>query len=218
MSSSPHPDPASIRRLEFQTTDELEKIPGVLRAAVWIQGDREIGEAHISCAPGIAPASLRHAIGELFDRLGLDMAPGNLHIQVQDPSTSSAPLWQSRSLVLEGIEVRRADQLVTCCVRLRRRGTTVAGEATDLDTELGRARAATRATLQAAEELIRAIRLGIEGVQILELFGRRYVALSIEALFSRRFTQLPGIAPIDRSAEDAACFATLGAIERWLSW
>lgn len=97
---------------------------------------------------------------------------------------------------------------------------TLDGEAVELDTEAGRIRAAARATLAAAERAGDNLALGLEGSALIEMFGRRYVATSVEAAVDRRFATLSGLAPVDpaRSIEEAACLATLRAIDRWIAW
>jgi hypothetical protein len=52
------------------------------------------------------------------------------------------------------------------------------------------------------------------------MFGRRYIAASVEASLERRFALLAGLVPVDpgRSLEEAACLAALRAIDRWIAW
>jgi hypothetical protein len=208
----------AARATEIRTTEELERIPGVLAAAVWMRDARGLREAYVTGAPGASPLALRHAVQEVLRRNGLIFDPNAVHVAVLDEATAPPPLWRGRYLVLHALEVGRADHHVACTVQLLRRGSLVSGKAVELDSEAGRARAAARATLLAAEQAARGIRLGLEGVQVAEHFGRPYLVVSVEAAFARRFAHLPGIAPLDRSIEDAACFAVLSAIERWLAW
>jgi hypothetical protein len=95
----------------------------------------------------------------------------------------------------------------------------VTGEASELDTEAGRARAAAIATLRAAESTRDDLALGLEQIGVLPVFGRRYLVVSVEAAVQRRFAQLSGMVLIDpaRSLEEAASMATLRAIERWVT-
>lgn len=132
-------------------------------------------------------------------------------------SQSSRPGVPSRFLVLGKVDLNRADHHVTCRVELDRRGRNFVGEARELDTETGRIRAAAKATLQAAESASSGTFLALEGAVILELFGRRYVAVSVEAAAVRQFVRLSGLVSVDRSVEEAASLATLAAIERWLA-
>ncbi len=88
-----------------------------------------------------------------------------------------------------------------------------------MDSPTGRARAAARATLAAAEQAAPGIQLGLEAITIVELFSRRYVAASVEAAVHREFLLLAGLVTLEnnRSVEDAAVLATLRAIDRWLA-
>lgn len=127
-------------------------------------------------------------------------------------------LVHRRFLVLHGLDLQRSESHVTCSVELLHRERSFRAECTELDSELGRARAAARATLLAAEKAS-SCSLALEGTQTAELFGRRYVVLSVEASMGRRFTVLSGILALDdeRSIEEAAALATLHAIERFVS-
>lgn len=122
-----------------------------------------------------------------------------------------------RHLVFGTRELRLADNAVTCRVQLLRDREPFWGEARDLDTELGRARAAARATLDATSAAAPDVGLGLHGITLLDLFGGRYVILAVEAASDRRFGHLAGIAAVDASVDDAACLATLDAVERWVS-
>ena len=140
----------------------------------------------------------------------------------QTPDVNAAPAVTGggRFLILDDIIVHRAGSRVSCHVRVTRASELLEGEAVELDTESGRIRAAARATLAAAERAADNLALGLEGSAALELFGRRYVATSVEAAVDRRFATLSGLAPIDpaRSLEEAACLAALRAIDRWIAW
>ena len=88
-----------------------------------------------------------------------------------------------------------------------------------MDTPSGRARAAARATLAAAEQAVPGISLGLEGIAITNLFSRSYLAVSIEAAHERQFVVLAGLVTLEptRAVEDAAVLATLRAIDRWIA-
>lgn len=88
-----------------------------------------------------------------------------------------------------------------------------------MDTPSGRARAAARATLAAAEQAAPGSSLGLEGIAIVDLFSRSYVAVSVEAAHDRHFALLAGLVTLEptRAVEDAAVLATLRAIDRWIA-
>ncbi|HEY0672569.1 MAG TPA: hypothetical protein VGD27_09895 [Longimicrobiales bacterium] len=124
-----------------------------------------------------------------------------------------------RFLVMAGLQLERSNQEVHCRVELRRGTASFQGEAREMDTPTGRARAAARATLAAAEYACPGITLGLEGVAIVDLFSRRYVAASVEAAQARNYALLAGLVTLEnnRAVEDAAVLATLRAIDRWLA-
>ena len=88
-----------------------------------------------------------------------------------------------------------------------------------MDSPTGRARAAARATLAAAEQVATGASFGLEGVAVIDLFSRKYVAVSVEAAQNRQFVLLSGMVTLEptRAVEDAAVLATLRAIDRWIS-
>jgi hypothetical protein len=241
------------RDLELKAAAALERIPGVLAAAVWIGQAPRVREVYIAAAPGTSIPDLKRATHEVLHANGLVCPPEVVQIGVLDgaveppPAAAEAPgqrteaeartppsrsqqqdapahdesgipPWHGRFLILSGLEVRRAENYVTCQVRLLRVGEILAGEAREIDTPAGRARAAARATLQAVASGLRGTALSLEGALLIELFGRQYAAVSVEAATARRSALLSGLVVVERSIEDAACLATLSAVERWLAW
>ena len=120
---------------------------------------------------------------------------------------------------MAGIHLQRSNQEVHCRVELQRGITLFHGEAREMDSPTGRARAAARATLAAAEHAVPGISLGLEAVTVVDLFSRRYVAASVEAAYRREFALLAGLVTLEqnRAVEDAAVLATLRAIDRWIA-
>jgi hypothetical protein len=128
------------------------------------------------------------------------------------------PAWHGRFLVLDGVDVRRSDARVTCTVRLKRLGDSFSAEVQELDTPQGRARAAARAALLAAEKSGEGVGLSLEGVVLQEFFGRQYVLAFVDGIAHRRFASLSGILAVEQSLETAAALAILRAVERWVAW
>lgn len=125
----------------------------------------------------------------------------------------------SRFLVLEGLQLERREREVHCRVQLGRANKIFHGEAREMDTQSGHARAAARATLAAAEQAVPGLSLGLEGVTVTNLFSRTYVVVSVEAAQDRQSALLAGLINLDpnRPIEDAAILATLRAIDRWIA-
>ncbi|HUF11956.1 MAG TPA: hypothetical protein VMN78_02525 [Longimicrobiales bacterium] len=128
------------------------------------------------------------------------------------------PAWHGRFLVLDGVDVRRSEARVTCTVRLKRLGDSFSAEVQELDTPQGRARAAARAALLAAEKSGEGVGLSLEGVVLQEFFGRQYVIAFVDGIAHRRFASLSGILAVEQSLETAAALAILRAVERWVAW
>ena len=240
-----------LRTVEAEAAAHLERLPGVLAAAVWLGQYPRVREVYIAAAAGASVADLKETARTVLRDNGLVCNPDVIQVGVLDAPAEPAPAdppeaaepprsaepttgqpapeplideaglpppWHGRFLVLSSLEVRRAGNEVTCRVQVLRIGEILAGEAREIDTPAGRARAAARAVLQAVSGAARGTALSLEGALVLEIFGRKYAAVSVEAATARRTTLLSGLVPIERSIEDAACLATLGAIERWLAW
>ncbi len=215
------------RQAELRLSEELERIAGVLAAAVRLGDGSEVRDVYIAAAEGTASGPIKEAAADVLRRAGLKANPGAVRVgAVASTASNSAATtpsppqpWQGRFLILDGVEVQRSSSRVNCSVRLTRLEESFEGQAEELDTELGRARAGARAALAAAEKASPSA-LGLEGIQLPEIFGRRYVVVSVEATAARRYVVLSGILALDgaRSLEEAAALAALRAIERFISW
>lgn len=197
---------------------ELERLPGVVAAAVWLDERGGVAQVRVHTQPGASATILAHTIGRVLEQRGLTLDPEVLRIvQVAALGEHAPPV--GRFLVLHDISLTRQGSRVTSHVRLTCGSAIVTGEASELDTESGRARAAAVATLRAAESTREDLALGLEQIGILPVFGRRYLVVSVEAAVQRRFAQLSGMVLIDpaRSLEEAASMAALRAIERWVT-
>jgi hypothetical protein len=209
--------------LELRATGELERLPGVLAAAVWLNSGGELRDARIHIMPGVAPTIIANAAARVLQALAVPFeqrAIRTTHIalpeDIQTFALGGAPA--GRLLLLQDIALSRAGAHVTCRVQLVRDDTSASGEARELDTAAGRLRAAAIATLRAAENTTENLALGLEAAGLIPLFGRSYAAVSVEASIGRRSATLCGIVAVEptRAPEEAACLATLRAIDRWI--
>jgi hypothetical protein len=221
VSHVPEPIDRSTHDVELRLMVEIERLPGVIAAAVWIDGS-EITDLRIHAQPGASSTILANAVTRVVERFGVALDPRTLRIvtaNVIGAPERADGLGGGRLLVLQDIGLTREGSRITCHVRLTHEGGTAVGDASELDSEAGRARAAVLATMRAAESTADGLVLGLEGLSVVSLFGRRYVALAIEAAMKRRFATLSGFAPMDpaRPLEEAACMAALRAIDRWMS-
>jgi hypothetical protein len=214
--------------LELWLIAALEQLPGASAAAVWLADLKRIRAVHITAAHSASVTILANAAARVLRKHGLEFTPDAIRVIVEEPvepsatrdSAPTAAPTHVRLLLLHDLSIQRAGSRVTCTVQVERGPDIFEGQAVELDTEAGRARAAARATLSAAESANESLALGLEGTLVLDLFGRRYIATSVEAAVHRRFGLLAGLVPVDpsRSLEEAACLAALRAIDRWIAW
>ena len=213
---------ADRHQTELRAIAELERLPGVLVAAVWVTSDGAVRDAHIHAMPGAASVIIANAAARVFDTLGLAYEPQSVritHIPLPEEAHHALPSAASRYLLLQDLTLTRTGAHVTCRVQLARDNRVSTGEARELDTAAGRARAAANATLRAAEDATEGVALGLEAAAVTSLFGRSYAVVSVEASVGRRVATLSGIAPVEptRAAEEAVCLATLRSIDRWIA-
>jgi len=228
--------------LELWLVHAIEQLPGVLAAAVWLADLKHVRAVHVTAAPDASLTILGNATARVLRKHGLEFAREAIHVayhaepRIPAAAAAAAPPGGAapgtgtppgatqdgsaiRFLLLHDMSIQRAGSRVTCTVQIERGPAVFEGEAIELDTEAGRARAAARATLTAAERAEEKLALGLEGALVLDMFGRRYVATSVEAAVNRRFALLAGLVPVDpaRSLEEAACLSALRAIDRWIA-
>jgi hypothetical protein len=214
---------ADRHELELRAATELERLPGVLAAAAWLHANGELRDTRIHIMPGVAPTIIANAAARVLQALSIPFeqkAIRTTHIALPEDMHSfalgdSAP---RRLLLLQDIALNRVGAHVTCRVQLIRDDEAASGEARELDTAAGRLRAAALATLRAAENTTENLALGLEGANVIQLFGREYAAVSVEASIGRRAATLCGLVPVEpaRAPEEAACLATLRAVDRWM--
>lgn len=213
--------------LQTRLVHDIERLPGVLAAAIWLSGPLHLRALHVTASPRASGLIIANAAAQVLRRHGLTFELDMIRVAFGDGNGTApqltprhdAPAAAGRFLLLHDIAVTRSGSRITCAVSLRRDELVFEGKATELDTDAGRVRAAARATLAAAERSSPDLALGLEGTALFESFGRRYVAASVEAAIDRRFALLAGLVPIDpaRSPEEAACLAALSAIDRWIA-
>ncbi len=215
---------------ELKLVADLERLPGVVSAAVWLDDHGVIRDVRITASPVSPSLIVANAASAVLRRHGFERQPADILVDharapspeavAETPEIVDTAAAGSRFLLLHELSIGRSSGRVTVAVQVGCRGEIFRGEATELDTEAGRIRAAVRATLSAAQLVSGGVALGLEATTALDVFGRRFVAVSVEAAAGRRFTALHGFVGFDiqRSAEEAAILATLRAIERWIAW
>ena len=191
---------------------DLERLPGVLAATLFL--DTPAGpRVYLATGPDADHAAITRAASALLADHGYAADAGRIHIgraPVRPTPVGSLP----RS-TLDALEVHRRDNRVECHVRLRTESRTTASTATEPDSTTGRARAAARATLVAAEALDPDFRFGLQGVRVMDLFGEEALVVLVDATAGRQQVGLPGVCLLDRSVEEAAALAALRALRTW---
>lgn len=214
-SSDPH-------QVELRAMGELERLPGVIAAGVWLDHAGHLRDARIQIMPGAAPTIIVNAASRVLDSLDIPFDPRVIRtttvVMPDEVQAMAAMPTGGRFLLLQDLALSRVGAHVSCRVQLAREDRVATGEARELDTPAGRIRAAALATLRAAENASDGLALGLEGAALQLMFGRSYAVVSVEATIGRRVATLSGIVPIDgaRATEEAVCMATLRAIDRWI--
>lgn len=214
---------ADLHQVELRAIGELERLPGVAAAALWLDQDGRLRDARLHVLPGAASTIVLNAASRVLHALSIPYDPRSIRtspvalpddVQATLPGQSAA-----RFLLLQDLTLTRSGSHITCRVQLTRDSSITTGEASELDTSGGRCRAAAKATLRAAENASEGLALGLEAAVITTMFGRSYSVVSVEASIGRRVATLSGIVPVDpaRAPEEATCLATLRAIDRWIA-
>ena len=161
--------------LELWLVQSIEQIPGVLAAAVWLSDLRSVRALHITAAPTASGIIIANAAAQILRRHRLQFTPEMIRVAFRDetsaatgpalepatPATSGSG-GQIRFLVLADLGITRTGSRISARVAVGRGDERLEGEAVELDTEAGRARAAARATLAAAERAGPNLALGLE--------------------------------------------------------
>jgi hypothetical protein len=213
---------ADLHQVELRAIGEIERLPGVAAAALWLDQDGQLRDARIHIVPGAASTIVLNAASRVMHALGIPFDPRAIRtspVALPDEPLVSTAGTNGRFLLLQDMTLSRGGSHITCRVQLTRDAAIASGEASELDTSGGRCRAAAKATLRAAENATEGLALGLEAAVISPMFGRNYAVVSVEASIGRRVATLSGIVPVDpsRAPEEATCLATLRAIDRWIA-
>jgi hypothetical protein len=213
---------ADRHQTELRAISEIERLPGVVAAAVWLRHDLTLREARIHIMTGASPTIVVNATARVLQALSVTSELRDIrtfHVAPPDEGDATGAGISGRFLLLHDITLTRTGPHVLCRVQLMRFDEVAIGEARELDTAAGRARAAAGATLRAAEQTAPSLALGLEAAVISTMFGREYAIASVEAAIGRRVATLSGLVQVDpaRAPEEAVCLAVLRAIDRWIA-
>jgi hypothetical protein len=198
--------------VEGSLGSELERLPGVLAATVFQDSGRG-AMVYLAAQADVDRGAIRSAVQTLLQDRGLVVPAERIHVgAVPRLYRAASPL---PDLSFDDLEVHRVDGRIECVVRLRAAERTYGGRAREPDSVLGRARAATRAVLAAAESLDPDLRFGLHGTRELDLFGYDALMVLVEATVGRAAALLPGLVLVDGSIEESAALATVSALRSW---
>ncbi len=178
----------------------------------------------------VPPTPILSASAAATPGFGAGAVPGGQSVPSPSARASSSrvPLEQRASaterrlLVFEDVELRRSrERGLTCRVTLSHGERAFAGEAKGLASERSRIDLAARATVLAIVEAlgpgsVRSQALALEASQIVNVFDREYVFVSIAAREGRDSVLLTGSCEIEESTETSSVLAVLNATNRWM--
>jgi hypothetical protein len=218
----PATEPSRIERL-------LAALEGVVSARIVTDESGRIVEIHILSTHELQPkqivrnveSALSAYLGLIVDRRVISVAqlrPDALPItsgSVEVPGSSPGVRLTGRH-VFVGFDTNCSAPLdANCTVTLQLDDQTIHGNGSGANTAQGRAEAAARALFDALSIADEQLRLGLEGISIIENNGRSYVLIAGHAISGRTVTPVTGVAPLTRSPEEAAILAGLQATNRY---
>ena len=228
-------DPWGMKRIEKL----LVELDGVGSIKIVADGHGGIDEIHVLSNSPLGPKRVvRNIESALLAEFGLQIDHRKISVaRTRQPEISPAPetLSQAAEAAVEapvaqrveasaprtelmGVQTKRqAGHEFSCRVELARGEDRFKGEAEGPDFERSRIEVAATAVLEALLQTVSDdVRLGLQGVSVLESLGRSFVVVVVGVSVGRQATTLSGIETVADSIEEAAVFATLKATNRWL--
>lgn len=224
----------------------LCSLAGVVSARVVANPLGRLDEIHILASPLFGPkqivrnveSALAAGLGIVIDRRIVSVA--QIRRDALEPAsafTFEAPEPVSEPAHISAVAPRLAEATPTtrlvfvrydarsrtnaeteCRVTVRRDAAEFVGEGIGSGTAPGRALAAARAAFAAIASAVADRQFGLESATTVESNGRAFVLVAARAMEGRAAVPLTGVAPLDRSPEEAAILASLQATNRWTGW
>ncbi len=216
------PDPWGVKRAE----NLLQSLQGVHSARMVVSPVGEIIEIHILADSDAVPKQVvRNVESALLAHLGLKVDHRKISVAktaeveplraVEERAVQESP--HNRLILYKKLEVVSAGPAkVRFIANLELDGEEVWGEALAADSEQARLMAAARAAVAGLEKVMPAITFELEGVRILEAFGKNLVVAGLHVSVGRTSELLVGTGGVRDSQEPAAVLAVLDATNRWL--
>jgi hypothetical protein len=218
----------------------LCSLAGVVSARVVANPLGRLDEIHILASPLFSPkqivrnveSALSAGLGIVIDRRIVSVAqirrdalePAAPPValsdeEIEDKAPVLAETPSAPRLVFVRYDARnRTNHEAECHVTIRRDDAEYRGSGIGAGTTQGRALAGARAAFAAIASACEADELGLEAATPVEANGKAFVLVAARALEGRNAVPLTGIAPLNRSPEEAAILAALQATNRWTGW
>ncbi len=216
------PDSWGVKRAE----NLIASLTGVLSVRVVVTPLGEVSEIHVLTQSDIQPKQVvRNIESALMAQLGLKVDHRKISVaqtadvrpieQLQEEAIRSRV--KKRVVVFKGLDVRPAErpQRVLVRVKLSFQDREAEAEEQGTDTVRNRVEAAARAAATCLDELLPDNSVALEGAQLIEAFGRKFVLVAVHGLGGREAQLLTGTCEIRESAERSAVLAVLDATNRW---
>ena len=206
--------------IEIRAERLLGALAGVVSARAVVDELGRLCEIHILASPDLHPkqivrnveSALSAGLGVVVDRRIISVAQLRQDAEIPSVERKKSTSRDTR-LVYDKFEASATSSLdARCTVILRRGRDTITGEASGVNTTVGRAETAARAVfdaLQSHGELF-----GLEGTTLVQSHGKSYVLVAARSGSGRDARTLTGVAALHRSPEEAAIFASLQATNR----
>jgi hypothetical protein len=220
---SPSGDPWGVRRAE----NLLTSLQGVLSARIVVSPLGEVEEVHVLTQGGTpAKQVVRNVESALLAHLGLRVDHRKISVaQTAEVRPIEAldqhavrEVARRREVLFSNLEFQGGGTTrLTLSVTLQIGDDEVVGSAEVVDNSRARMQGAGRATLAAFEQVVPRGALELEGVQVVEAFGRQYVMAGVLLVEPRGTSLLTGTCELADSPERAAVLAVMDATNRWLA-
>lgn len=216
----------------------LCSLAGVVSARVVANPMGRLDEIHILASPLFGPkqivrnveSALSAGLGIVIDRRIVSVA--QIRRDALEPTRPILAEFQEAETIVVPPRAEPGTRLVfvrydahsrtnaetECRVTMRRDDAEYVGEGVGAGTTPGRALAGARAAFAAIASAFEHQELGLESATTVEANGRPYVLVAARAVEGRATVPLTGVAPVERSPEEAAILATLQATNRWTGW
>ncbi|MDH4045810.1 MAG: hypothetical protein OEY20_13060 [Gemmatimonadota bacterium] len=205
----------------------MTSLQGVLSARIVVSPMGEVEEVHVLTHGGTPPKQVvRNVESALLAHLGLRID----HRKVSVAQTAEVrpiealdqhavrDIARRREVLFDSLEFQGGgSSRLTLSVALHIGDEELGGSAESVDNSRARMQAAARAAVSALEPVMTRGTLEIEGVQVIEAFGRRYIMAGVMVVEARGTSLLTGTCELAESPERAAVLAVLDATNRWLS-